>query len=98
MQTAHAKWLALKRPTDRGADPVRQLDVGRGDNDAILALLDANDPIGGAFTALAEAVLVGDADDFRAVRPDETAGKRDHSRGVVVVAAVARLADGLTRS
>ena len=56
---------ALKRPADRLADPVRQMDVGRGDHHSILALLDADDSIEWMIAPLAELLLAHDADDLR---------------------------------
>src|SRR5260370_36912635 len=84
---------ALECPPDRGADPVRQMKVGRADHDPILAFLDADDRIDWTIALLAEPMLICDAHELRAVRPDETAGERDQPRGMIVVAAVAGLAD-----
>src|SRR5579885_3174630 len=86
---------ALECPVDRRADPARQLDIGRGDHHAVFALLDANDPVGRTLTLLGQPLLVGDADDLSAVRPNETTREHDHACWVVVVAAVAGLAHRL---
>lgn len=89
--------LALPGALERPADPLRQVDVGRRHDRALLALVDRHDPVERVLLALVPGLVAHEVQDVVAVRGEERALDRERAGGQLLARAPARRTDDLVR-